>query len=203
MCCYLTTHSPCSYTLPHFARERTREKRVFVRVSDIPPEGLELVVEELIPPLDPSIGEVIPVVGPAEGVLALQPLSRGVVRVTGSIRCTLMLCCSRCLDTFLWEAEVEVSELCAPLPRGGILEGDLKDAFGYTHGVIDLTALYTSLLYSVLEMKPLCSPHCKGLCPVCGVNRNRESCGCGKRSKDPRWDVLDEIKKQLRDRDVA
>ncbi len=177
---------------------------MFVRVSDIPPEGVEFLVEELIPPLDPAVGEVIPVVGPAEGVLRLQRLSKGVVQVEGEVSCTLMLCCSRCLDPFLWRAEVVVSEVCAPSPLGGVLEGEFKDAFGYTHGVINLTALYTPLIYGVLEMKPLCSPDCKGLCTTCGVNRNRESCDCSKKARDPRWDVLDEIKKRLvNEEDVA
>ncbi len=176
---------------------------MFVRVSDIPPEGMDVEIEELIPPLDPAIGEVIPVVGPATGALSLEPLSKGVVRVKGVVECALMLCCSRCLDSFISEVELEVNELCAPLPKGGMLQGELKDAFGYTHGVIDLTALYTSLLYSVLEMKPLCSPDCKGLCPNCGADRNRESCGCDKSARDPRWEVLEEIKKQLLGKDVA
>jgi uncharacterized protein len=177
---------------------------MFVRVLDIPPEGMDVEIDELIPPLDPAIGEVIPVVGPSRGVLRLEPLSKKwVVRVKGTVRCSLMLCCSRCLDPFLWEAQVDVNDLCAPLPKGGMLQGELKDAFGYTHGVIDLTALYTSLLYSVLEMKPLCSPDCKGLCPSCGANRNRESCECGKPARDPRWEVLEKIKKQLVDGDVA
>lgn len=192
-----------SVYLPPLRLGEDKKITVFIRVSDIPPEGMDVVVEELIPPLDPSVGEVIPVVGPAVGSFHLQPLSKGVVRVKGEVSCTLMLCCSRCLDPFLWEATVEVGELCAPLPKSGMLTGELKDAFGYTHGVIDLTALYTSLLYSVLEMKPLCSPDCKGLCPVCGANRNRESCGCKNRAKDPRWEVLDEIKKQLQKKDVA
>ncbi len=176
---------------------------MFVRVSDIPEEGIKLVVDELIPPLDPSVGEVIPVVGPATGSLWLHPLSKGVVRVKGVVRCTLMLCCSRCLEPFLWDAQVEVSELCAPARGGMVPKGELEDAFAYTHGEIDLTALYTSLLYSVLEMKPLCSPGCKGLCPTCGANRNRESCRCEDRLKDPRWDVLEEIKRRMNKRDVA
>ncbi|MEO0296608.1 MAG: YceD family protein, partial [candidate division WOR-3 bacterium] len=26
-------------------------------------------------------------------------------------------------------------------------------------------------------MKPLCKENCKGLCPVCGANRNNKNCG--------------------------
>jgi len=176
---------------------------VFVRVSDIPHEGVELAVEELIPPLDPAFGEVVPVVGPAFGTLNLQPLAKGVVRVQGRVACSLLLCCSRCLDTFLRQTEVGISEPCVPLLKGSVLKDDLKDAFSYIQGVIDLTALYRTFLYSSLQMKPLCSEDCKGLCPVCGVNRNRESCDCEKPARDTRWNVLDEIKERLLGKEVA
>ena len=35
----------------------------------------------------------------------------------------------------------------------------------------------------------LCSPQCKGLCPGCGVNLNREACRC-KKQVDPRLAAL-------------
>lgn len=39
----------------------------------------------------------------------------------------------------------------------------------------------------------LCDPDCKGLCPVCGVNRNKETCECTLEEPDPRWDALREL----------
>ena len=37
-----------------------------------------------------------------------------------------------------------------------------------------------------LPVKPLCDEACKGLCPVCGVNKNIESCACEAERGDPR-----------------
>lgn len=34
-----------------------------------------------------------------------------------------------------------------------------------------------------------CTDSCKGLCPSCGVNLNRETCQCSQ-DADPRWDAL-------------
>jgi uncharacterized protein len=38
-----------------------------------------------------------------------------------------------------------------------------------------------------LPARTLCQPDCKGLCPVCGHNRNEVSCDCVSRQPDPRW----------------
>jgi uncharacterized protein len=40
-----------------------------------------------------------------------------------------------------------------------------------------------------VPMQLLCREDCKGLCPTCGANWNRESCECRK-AADPRWDAL-------------
>ncbi len=41
-----------------------------------------------------------------------------------------------------------------------------------------------------LPAKPLCSPQCSGLCPVCGCNKNKEKCDCEIENADPRFAVL-------------
>jgi uncharacterized protein len=50
--------------------------------------------------------------------------------------------------------------------------------------------------YLALPMKPLCVDACKGLCPVCGRNLNRETCDCKSDWEDPRMAAL----RQLRNR---
>lgn len=42
----------------------------------------------------------------------------------------------------------------------------------------DLTKPVTDALILELPMRFLCKPDCKGLCPVCGKNRNEGDCGC-------------------------
>jgi uncharacterized protein len=41
-------------------------------------------------------------------------------------------------------------------------------------------------------MNPLCSDECEGLCPVCGVNRNKTECQCS-RQGNLAWGALDSI----------
>ena len=44
--------------------------------------------------------------------------------------------------------------------------------------------------------KSLCSEDCKGLCPVCGKNRNEGDCGCEKQTVDPRLEILKQLMKE-------
>ncbi|MGH9082909.1 MAG: DUF177 domain-containing protein [Acidimicrobiales bacterium] len=44
-----------------------------------------------------------------------------------------------------------------------------------------------------LPMAPLCRQACRGLCPVCGIDRNGESCVCVA-PRDPRWANLDVLR---------
>ena len=64
----------------------------------------------------------------------------------------------------------------------------------YREDSIDLGEVVREQLYLALPMKPLCQEDCKGLCPVCGGNRNREACTCQQEWVDPRMAALAEWK---------
>ena len=68
-------------------------------------------------------------------------------------------------------------------------EEDVGVSF-YRDDVIDLGDVIREQFYLALPMKPLCREDCKGLCPVCGVNRNREACSCDTTWVDPRMEPL-------------
>lgn len=42
----------------------------------------------------------------------------------------------------------------------------------------DLTTLENEALVMSAPRKALCKPDCKGVCPVCGINRNVATCNC-------------------------
>ena len=48
-----------------------------------------------------------------------------------------------------------------------------------------------------LPMKALCRVDCKGLCPVCGANRNQNTCNCSGEVFSPHMEKLLEIKRKL------
>ena len=56
--------------------------------------------------------------------------------------------------------------------------------------VIDLDEILREQIILALPMYPRCSPECRGLCPVCGIDLNQETCDCQRDEIDPRLAVL-------------
>jgi uncharacterized protein len=112
-------------------------------------------------------------------------------RLEGTVRATLELACSRCLEPFAWPVDASFDLRYQPATSNQgvgeheIGEDDLATAF-YENNAIDLRALMEEQFYLSLPMKPLCTETCKGLCPTCGANWNRAPCACSNRWHDPR-----------------
>ena len=75
-----------------------------------------------------------------------------------------------------------------------IEEEDLSTAF-YRDEEIDLMHLVQEQFQLVLPMKPLCRTDCRGLCTVCGGNRNAVPCQCVDTWEDPRLAGLKQLLK--------
>jgi uncharacterized protein len=119
--------------------------------------------------------------------------------IAGTVKTTLELPCSRCLEPFTWPVDAAFDLRYQPhaLNTGEgereIEEDDLSTAF-YDNDEIDLEQLMREQFYLSLPMKPLCSDACHGLCPQCGTNLNRGTCECKADLEDPRFAALKEIK---------
>ena len=59
--------------------------------------------------------------------------------------------------------------------------------------VIDIDALVAEELLLAAPDHLLCKEDCKGICPVCGSDRNAADCGCDTSEVDPRWAGLKEL----------
>ena len=127
-------------------------------------------------------------------------------RIVGRVRTTLEVDCGRCLEPFeipvdapfdlLFLPEADRTEAGSEDP-GEVQEADIGVSF-YKDDAIDLGEVMREQFFLALPMKPLCQPDCQGLCPVCGVNRNRETCTCQAEWVDPR---LAGLKKLLKTKD--
>jgi DUF177 domain-containing protein len=120
-------------------------------------------------------------------------------RLVGTVKTTLELPCSRCLEPYTLPVDQRFDLRYQPhvLNTGEgereIEEDDLTTAF-YENDEIDLGQLMREQFYLALPMKPLCSDDCKGLCPVCGTNLNRATCDCNQAWDDPRLAALKELR---------
>lgn len=99
-------------------------------------------------------------------------LAQDGIIVSGKINTTISMECSRCLEMSQQPYEVTFQQYF-PL--------DLKE--------IDVANDVRESVLIDLPFKALCKDNCKGLCSVCGKNRNRTTCSCLEK-EDPRWNTL-------------
>ena len=120
------------------------------------------------------------------------------IQVTGKLETELELICARCLEPLVLPVKRTFSLFYQPLadapaedeqqvPRG-------EEEVGFYRGDgLQLEDVAKEQVLLNLPMRSLCREDCKGLCPVCGGNRNREACKCEEHLTDPRWDALKKI----------
>jgi uncharacterized protein len=112
------------------------------------------------------------------------------------------LSCIRCLKPIVEDSSADV-ELLLLTERPPLVSGEHElheDDLGvlYVEGEeLDMGPLLLEQLQLNVPMKPLCRDDCKGLCPVCGKDRNTESCDCEAARADPRWGSLAALKGSL------
>jgi uncharacterized protein len=104
-------------------------------------------------------------------------------RVKGSIQCSLSLKCGRCLDDFSFPVraalDVDLVRKAPVLDTELELTGDEMDVYHFEGDEIELDPLVYEEVLLNIPMQPLCRDECRGLCNICGVNRNVEECRCG------------------------
>jgi DUF177 domain-containing protein len=149
-------------------------------------------VERTVPPsaFNPQDPEYR-VATPVQLAMDVEKAGGDAFRVTGNVRTTLELDCSRCLEPFDVPVDATFELRYVPYTENTgegereIAEDDLTTAF-YREGLLDVIELLREQFQLALPMKPLCSDACKGLCPQCGVNLNRSTCSCAPEWEDPR-----------------
>jgi uncharacterized protein len=117
------------------------------------------------------------------------------IYVTGRARVGALLDCARCLEPYSCVLEGPVQVMVMIGERAGGEEDDHLARLPVGARYIDLTDEIRSELLLRLPLKPLCSDACKGLCPVCGINLNRDKCSCRVERSDQRWDALKDLKR--------
>jgi uncharacterized protein len=160
---------------------------MIIRVSDLADDGLTVAnAAEFVAPF-------------SDRAWRLQSVRLHVVRdgqdvvVTGELAASVPLTCSRCLEEFRVEVRPSVDVRYVPRPalrHVGELASDDLDLDFYENDEVNLDALVETETTLALPMKPLCRAECRGLCAVCGANRNVVACTCQAKAPDPRLAVL-------------
>lgn len=111
------------------------------------------------------------------------------------------LSCIRCLKPIVERVSPEVElmvlvESHEPTAERELTEQEMGTLY-VPEEVLDTDPILLEQLQLHVPMKPLCEADCRGLCPVCGADRNAGECSCEERSVDPRWGALAALKSRL------
>ena len=101
--------------------------------------------------------------------------------------------CYRCLADSALELPIAGREYEATSPEAS---EELRTPY-LADDRLDLLAWARDALVLALPDKILCRPECAGLCPVCGVDLNREPHEHADEAADPRWAALAELRERL------
>jgi len=120
--------------------------------------------------------------------------------IKGEIKSCISLTCCRCLSSFDFEIDSAFDLVYLPeeldINNEQLDEEEAKKLFYYGRKM-DLKRIIMEQLNFALPVRPLCSPDCQGICPVCGNIVKEGKCSCVANETDPR---LDKFKIFLRDK---
>jgi len=112
------------------------------------------------------------------------------LRITAQVERT----CSRCLERFKEEVQVDSTYVFVKESKDDKDDKqDKEDYYTYKNEKVDITDLVIGDIAAKLAMKPLCNENCKGLCPICGKNKNNIDCQCKSEEIDPRMQALSKL----------
>ena len=97
--------------------------------------------------------------------------------------------CDRCLETFQKEVRGSFEQIYTMGGREVTDNIEIMQLSADTKE-IDISPLLREAVLLNHPIKMLCSTECKGICPNCGVDLNKDECRCGEGQIDPRWEEL-------------
>lgn len=124
------------------------------------------------------------------------------VRVRGHLVTRVEVPCDRCLSDVGLPIDVAFDVFYAPIemltPEEDVplTPKDLTYGF-YRDNLIDIDGLVREQIFLALPFRWLCQPDCRGLCPRCGTNLNKELCSCEEEKVAPYWSALQDLKKTM------
>lgn len=122
----------------------------------------------------------------------------GGVRLKGKVTASAEIDCDRCLNVVAVPVEVDfdVKYVTARDYEAGDAAALQEEDLGlsvFDGETIDVDELVREQVLLALPARALCKEECKGLCPVCGADRNANPCACESREVDPRWAGLKQV----------
>ena len=138
----------------------------------------------------------------AEGTAELLTHSLGEIRLRGDLQVTVAAPCDRCLEPVSMPIRNPFDLVYMPVAEaaeGGedeIDESAVEVGYYEGHG-LHLNDVLREVVLLALPMQLVCGESCKGICPICGQNRNQRECACQAAVVDDRWSKLKDLRTEI------
>lgn len=141
-------------------------------------------------------------IAPVQAELVLNRKGDNQVVVQGFLRTGVRLACDRCLADYDFPVDADFHlVLEVPTDESWHIKelecsGTDLDTVLLSEPVVDFWDILRQQLYLSLPDKLICSPQCRGLCPICGIDLNTGECSCVPEIKESPFAVLAALKKK-------
>lgn len=137
-------------------------------------------------------GEEYPILSKSDAEFEFRNMGDGKVLLKGTMKLDLEIPCDRCLQPVRTSLFIEgEGEVYSPDAAEQSEDADEQSFMvGYE---FDVDAFMESEICINMPTKILCQPDCKGICKVCGKNRNEGDCNCDQFVPDPRMAAIKDI----------
>jgi len=129
-----------------------------------------------------------------EGSAKVVDNTDGEVRIQGRFTAVMEADCDRCLGVATYPLDQAFDLFYRPPlgPEADELKIDDGEAeIGFYEGLgLELADVVKEQILLAMPMQRICREDCKGICPVCGRNRNEAACDCHVEVADDRWRAL-------------
>ena len=156
-----------------------------VNLKQIPSDGRPLQVKANLDLSDLSRWGGCPLPQPVD-VEAVFAVKNGIVTLNYKADYTVEGACGRCLAPVKLALEEEFSHILAEQAE----LGDNDDFIPAPDAQLDLDELVRADISLGLAGTLLCGEDCRGLCPICGTDKNTGDCTCNPHTPDPRFAAL-------------
>ena len=138
-------------------------------------------------------GQVFHFEGPISFEITLTNAGTGIV-AQGTATAHVVTPCSRCLCDARLAVDADIDGFYVlPGHDADLPEEQEAELIGEDHS-IDLEPAILADIVVELPFAPLHDEACKGICPVCGKDRNLEPCGCGQQVSESPFAALQALK---------
>ncbi|AAK79710.1 Predicted Zn-finger-like protein, possible nucleic acid binding [Clostridium acetobutylicum ATCC 824] len=115
-------------------------------------------------------------------------MDNSIIPLYAEVKGIVELTCSRCLQKFPYDIDLEIDEKFTDNP-----ENKDDEVIFINNYEVDINEIVENNIILSLPIKKLCREDCKGLCPMCGTNLNISTCNCHEDNIDPRFAKLKDL----------